>query len=255
MHSLHDLAAVAARSRRVMVSTGAGVSRESGVPTFRDGDDSVWGKHDPVMLASVEGFRKDPAFVWQWYDERRQQALTVQPNPGHYALAEWEALWRQRGWHFNLATQNIDDLHRRAGSTDVIELHGNLWEVRPLDSPHRDAFRLDEAPLPEIPPRDAEGQLLRPNVVWFGEALDELTLERAIGLAQQCDLFLLVGTSSVVYPAALLPVSALRAGAVVAEINPNPTELTDHVHFAIPQPSGEALPMLLELVRAALAGG
>jgi len=241
-----------AQCKRIGVSTGAGVSAESGVPTFRDAQTGLWAKYDPVMLASIDGFRQDPAMVWKWYDERRQTILLVQPNPGHYALAEWEQDWRTRGREFQLITQNIDDLHARAGSRDVIELHGNIWFVRPLDAALGEAVRLEACPLPEHPPRDSAGRVLRPHVVWFGEQLDPLNVEAAFETAASCEAFLVVGTSAVVYPAAALPHYAKRAGALVVEVNPSATEITPLVDYSLRGPSGVVLPALWQGVKEEL---
>jgi len=245
--ALTKLAKLAAQALRVVVCTGAGVSAESGIPTFRDAQTGLWAKHDPVMLASVEGFAQDPATVWRWYDERRQSMRAAQPNAGHLALAQWEALWRGLGREFSLITQNIDDLHRRAGSQSILELHGNIWYVRTLEALPHEAFRLDDCPLKECPPRDEQGRLLRPHVVWFGEALEPRVLRSAFAASGDCDLLIVAGSSSVVYPAAAMPWAALEArrGAVVVEINPSETELSPHAHFCLRAPSGEVLPELL----------
>jgi NAD-dependent deacetylase len=247
---IERIAPLLAGARSVTVSTGAGVSAESGVPTFRDAQTGLWAKYDPVMLASIDGFRRDPATVWKWYDERRQSIRRVQPNPGHYALAQWEQAWRAAGREFQLVTQNIDDLHGAAGSTDIIELHGNIWWVRPLHGSIRDAFRFDDCPLTQHPPIDSQGRVLRPHVVWFGEQLDPLYIEAAFDAAASCDVMLVVGTSAVVYPAAALPAYAQRGGATVIEINPNPTEFSSLAHTCLRGPSGEVLPALLEQVLA-----
>jgi NAD-dependent deacetylase len=242
------LAPKLAAARCIVVSTGAGVSAESGVPTFRDAQTGLWAKYDPVMLASIDGFRRDPATVWKWYDERRQTIRHVQPNPGHYALARWENAWRSAGREFQLITQNIDDLHGLAGSREIIELHGNIWWVRPLNGAMSEAFRLDDCPLPEHPPHDAQGQVLRPHVVWFGEQLDRLNVEAAFDYAERCDALLVAGTSAVVFPAAALPGYALRNGAIVVEVNPHATEFSRQASACLRAPSGVALPALVERV-------
>ena len=250
---IEAIAGAASAAKRITVTTGAGVSAESGIPTFREAQTGLWAKYDPVMLASVEGFNADPANVWRWYDERRQTMHRTDPNPGHFALAEWERVWRERGRSFHLITQNIDDLHGRSGSTDIIELHGNIWYVRRVGASMESAVRLDECPLPDIPPRDGDGHLLRPHVVWFGEALDQDTLMRAFDSAGRCDLIFVAGTSSVVYPAAAIPYEAKRAGATVVEINPNKTELTRFADYAVQAPSGVALPAIWNRVKELLA--
>jgi NAD-dependent deacetylase len=251
---IERLAPIAADAKCIAVMTGAGVSAESEVPTFREAQTGLWAKYDPVMLASVEGFMNDPAQVWRWYDERRQTMKAVEPNPGHYAFAQWEQHWRSQRREFQLLTQNIDNLHGRAGSTDIIELHGNIWHVRPLHGPISDGFLLEECPLTKIPPTDGQGRMLRPHVVWFGEQLDPLTIEAAFDWAGRCDLMLVAGTSAVVYPAAAVPYEAKRRGATVVEINPVATELTRFCDFALAAPSGEVLPALWERVQGLARG-
>ncbi|MEZ5338915.1 MAG: NAD-dependent deacylase [bacterium] len=246
---LEQLVPVAAKARRVFVFTGAGVSAESGIPTFRDAQTGLWAKYDPVMLASIDGFRKDPANVWKWYDERRQTMSRCQPNPGHHALTEWQGQLRELGGRLDLATQNIDDLHRIAGTEELIELHGNIWEVRPLGSEFSEAFRLMDCPLSEHPPRHADGSTLRPNVVWFGEMLDEAVLNHAFRCAMTADLALSIGTSSLVYPAAALPFVAREHGATLVEINPERTELTAAADYVLQEPSALALPALVAGIR------
>ena len=246
---LDNIAGIAARAQRIAVLTGAGVSAESGIPTFRDAQTGLWEKYDPVMLASIDGFFDDPALVWKWYDERRQTMKQVEPNPGHYALAEWEANWRDAGRQFQLITQNIDDLHGRAGSRDIIELHGNIWYVRALDAADDEAFLLEQCPLAEHPPRDSEGRVLRPHVVWFGEQLDPLKIQAAFDAASGCDFCIVAGTSAVVFPAAAVPYEARRNDATLIEVNPNATELTRVANFALALPSGVALPELWRRVQ------
>ena len=246
---IDELTPVAAKARRVVVSTGAGVSAESGVPTFRDAQTGLWAKYDPVMLASYEGFCDDPATVWKWYDQRRQNMRGCRPNPGHVAIAEWQQSWRADGRGFTLVTQNIDDLHNQAGSSGIIELHGNIWFVRPLDGRLADAYRLDICPFESHPVYDDSGRLLRPHVVWFGEMLDPAKIDAAFAAAQNCDLLIVAGTSAVVYPAAALPQVALRGGATVVEVNPNPTELTRYADYVLQGTSGFVLPALWERVR------
>jgi len=236
--------------RKIAALTGAGVSAESGIPTFREAQTGLWERYDPVMLASVEGFNADPVNVWKWYDERRQTMSKSSPNPGHESLAAWEQLLREQGGSFTVITQNIDNLHRQAGSEAIIEMHGNIWYVRPVNAPFDEAFQLDECPLTQLPPHDERGRMLRPHVVWFGEMLDPGNIEAAFTLAVQSDMFLSIGTSTAVYPAAALPFEAKRSGAVVVEINPQETELTPVADYSLPAPSGVALPLILEHLRA-----
>jgi len=242
-------------AQRIVVLTGAGVSAESGIPTFREAQTGLWEQHDPVMLASIEGFMADPATVWHWYNERRQSMKAAQPNPGHFTLAEWEQHWRGLGRGFQLVTQNIDNLHGRSGSTQIIELHGNIWHVRPVDAPLDEAFVLDDCPLTDIPPRDSRGRLLRPHVVWFGEQLDPNNIRAAFESAAAADFCIVAGTSSVVYPAAAVPLEAKRSGAKIVEVNPQRTELTSLADYVLNAPSGVALPALWSLVKAACSEG
>ncbi len=252
LQPLAELAPRAAQAQKVAVLSGAGISAESGIPTFREAQTGLWTKYDPVMLASFEGFTEDPAAVWRWYDERRQTMRQCQPNPGHMALAAWEQHWRGQGRSFRVATQNIDGLHTQAGNCDVIELHGNIWYARPVRGPVQHAQALLDCPLSEIPPRDKQGRMLRPHVVWFGEMLDPTVLSAGIELAEQCDLMFVVGTSALVYPAAALPFAALKRHVAVVEVNPHETEFSSHATYTLRAASGIALPALWQRVSAAL---
>lgn len=226
-------------ARRVAVLTGAGISAESGVPTFRGGGGtSIWEwRGRPVTeLSSAEMLAADPKLVWEWFDHRRGLVKDVRPNAGHAALARWE----KRFPTFTLATQNIDGLHAAAGSRALIELHGNLNRGRCLACGA--ACELPPHPLQALPPRCACGAALRPDVVLFGEMLPEGAYERAEEAAESCDLFFVVGTSAVVYPAANLPRAARAAGAFVVEVNPEETELTARVDATILGKAGEVLP-------------
>jgi NAD-dependent deacetylase len=208
-----DLIALLRDATRVAVLTGAGMSAESGIPTFRDALAGLWAHYDPEELATPQAFRRNPALVWDWYAERRAKVAAAKPNPGHYALAELE----RRVPGFTLMTQNVDGLHQEAGSRNVIELHGNIRRVRCADCGVV-VERWEETG--ERPPRcPACGGLLRPDVVWFGEYLPEGTLEAAWRAAEECDLFLSVGTSNLVEPAASLPWQAHRHGAPVIVVN------------------------------------
>ncbi len=230
----------------IAVLTGAGVSAESGVPTFRDAQTGLWAKYRPEELATPDAFRRNPKLVWEWYAWRRERVAQADPNPGHLALAEMESRVPQ----FTLVTQNVDGLHRRAGSRNVIELHGNITRTK--------CFREDVvvetwADTGEVPPRCPRcGGLLRPDVVWFGESLPAEpadALEAAIEASRSCAVFFSMGTSSVVEPAASLPYEALRRGAVVVEINPAETPLTPRATFVLRGPAGEVLPKLVRAVR------
>ncbi len=228
------------KAQKVVVLTGAGVSAESGVKTFRD-PDGFWAKLNPQELASVEGFLSNPNLVWSWYQQRREVIYSVKPNPGHYALAEMENLFPE----FLLVTQNVDRLHQAAGSKKVCELHGNIIENKCFDcgAPYEKEIDLSS----KEPPRcEICGGRVRPNVVWFGESLPIDALNAAQNAAADCDLFFSIGTSAQVYPAADLPLQALRAGAFVVEINPNETVLTPYASLSLRGPSGKVLPELLD---------
>lgn len=226
-----------ASARRVAVLTGAGISAESGIPTFRDALTGLWANYDPRELATPEGFARNPKLVWDWYAERRQRIAGVQPNPGHLALAALE----QRFERFTLVTQNIDSLHQRAGSHRVVELHGNIARVKCS----REETLVSDFPADESPPRCHCGAWLRPDVVWFGEMLPAGAMAQAEEAAEHCEVFLSIGTSAQVYPAAELPLRALSAGATVVEINPERTALTRHTHFSLQGPAGAILPQIV----------
>jgi len=228
------------RARTITAMTGAGVSTASGIPTFR-GADGLWKKNRPELLASREGFENDPRLVWEWYDWRRQVIRDAKPNPAHDVLAAWT---RRPG--FTLITQNVDGLHEKAGADPLIRLHGSIWHVRcwqPCDAGRR-PWRDDTAPFPALPPKCPHcGDLVRPGVVWFGENLDHEDVAAATAAAR-CDVFLTIGTSSVVYPAAGFVHQARSYGAVTIEINPETTEASGEVDISI---RGKAEEVLVEL--------
>ena len=224
--------------RSVVVLTGAGVSAESGVPTFR-GPGGLWREYRAEDLATPEAFARDPGLVWEWYDWRRQLVARCKPNPAHEAIAELE----RRVPDFLLVTQNVDGLHRQAGSRRLVELHGCLWRMR---CPREGTVIEDrEVPLSVIPPRCKCGGMLRPDVVWFGEALPADALQSALRAAEDCDLMLVVGTSAVVQPAASLPLMAKEHGATLIEVNPDPTPLTGHADETHRGKAADVLPRLL----------
>ncbi len=227
-----------AAAARLVVTTGAGISAESGIPTFR-GPGGLWRRFRAEDLATPEAFRRDPRLVWEWYDWRRGLIAQAAPNAGHLALVEME----QGRDSFQLITQNVDGLHQRAGSQRVIEVHGNIWRVRCIDC-GTESLNL-ETPLPQLPPRCPCGGMLRPGVVWFGEDLPRTALETAWSAAEQGDLMLVVGTSSLVYPAAALPDIARRHGARIVEINPDPTPLSDRADLSLRGSAAQILPRLL----------
>jgi NAD-dependent deacetylase len=226
------------KARKIAVLTGAGVSAESGVPTFR-GKEGLWKHYRPEDLATLDAFSRDPRLVWQWYNWRRGLIARAQPNRGHYALADLERAARE----FTLITQNVDDLHEQAGSRNVIKLHGDIWQVRCLSCARE---WIDTRPtIAELPPRCCCGGLLRPGVVWFGEELPPGVWDRAEKAARKADLLLVVGTSAVVYPAAGLVRVAKCAGAKVVEINLAETVITNQIDAFHPGPCGELLPKLI----------
>jgi len=220
------------------VLTGAGVSRESGIATFRDAG-GLWEGVDPAEVATPEAFQRDPARVWRFYDARRAQAADAEPNAAHRAIAAIEATGRP----FLLATQNVDGLHERAGQRGMVRLHGTLWKVRCTTCGLVTEDR--RVPLVPLPPLCACGGLLRPEVVWFGEVLPMDAFGRAERAAREARLCLVVGTSSLVEPAAGIPRTALEAGAHVVEINPERTPLSPFASECLTGPAGEILPELL----------
>ncbi|GAB4484367.1 MAG: NAD-dependent deacylase [Anaerolineales bacterium] len=234
-----DLLSFLGKARRFAVLTGAGVSQESGLRTFRDAQTGLWAQYRPEDLATPEAFARDPKLVWDWYALRREKARSVQPNPGHFALAELE----KRVSAFTLITQNVDGLHRRAGSVNVLELHGNLQRVK-CSVCGEQAAAWDESG-PDVPKCSGCGGLLRPDVVWFGESLPRRELEAAVEAARTCDVFFSIGTSGLVQPAASLAYAARNQGALVVEINAEPTPLTGKVDFFLQGKSGEILPALV----------
>lgn len=226
-------------ARAIAVLTGAGVSAESGVPTFRDAQTGLWERYRPEELATPEAFACDPELVWNWYAWRRELVGGVEPNAGHRALADLE----DRVESFTLATQNVDGLHRRAGSHNVLELHGDI--SRTICS--RERVAVDPSGQEGEPPVcPGCGAYLRPDVVWFGEALPVEAFEAAQEAARKSDVFLSIGTSSLVQPTASLPQAALSGGATLVEVNPEPTPLTPHADYVLREPAGEALAELLD---------
>ena len=270
MEELLNLANLAKAVTSVGILTGAGVSAESGIPTFR-GKDGLWNRFDPTELATFEAFRRDPLLVWQWYLWRMHLIANAEPNPAHYAMAELERLYP----NFLLITQNVDGLHRRAGSERVVELHGNIFAGKcrfcgayyPPESfkrifPFSDlkflrsvseeelkskVFKELERHLPVCPEC---GELVGPGVVWFGEALPEEALEKAISFARGAQLFFSAGTSAVVQPAASIPLYALKGGATLVEVNPDETPLSRYCRFVFREPAGRFFPRFLEALKS-----
>jgi NAD-dependent deacetylase len=232
------------RAARVTVLTGAGVSAESGVQTFRD-KDGLWQQLSPQELASIDGFLRNPKRVWEWYQHRRRILHAVEPNPGHFALTELQRLLPK----LTIITQNVDRLHQRAGSAAVVELHGNLEEnfCAQCRAPYPYDIDVNES---ELPCCEECGGLIRPAVVWFGEMLPAEAIEEAERASSTCDVFLSIGTSAEVYPAAALPLLAKREGAFLVEINPEPTSQTPAADCVLRGPSGYVLPLIVESLRA-----
>ncbi|MBB4821877.1 NAD-dependent deacetylase [Pseudomonas alcaligenes] len=235
-----------AKARHLVVFTGAGISAESGIPTFRDRLTGLWERYEASELASAEGFRRDPALVWGWYEWRRTLVHRAQPNAGHLAIARLATLVPK----LTLITQNVDDLHERAGSREALHLHGRLDALRCFACT-RPALEIPKPDEPNEgrrvePPRCTRcNGKLRPGVVWFGEQLPGDVLRAAFTAAEECDLLLSIGTSGVVEPAASIPRLALRAGATVLHLNTQPVAVQGEREFALAGPAGELLPALL----------
>ena len=230
LNSLH-------RAHAIVALTGAGISAESGLATFRDAQTGLWSKFKPEELATADAFKRNPKLIWDWYAWRREQALQAKPNAGHVALAEME----KRVLDFLLGTQNVDGLHARAGSKQIVELHGNLHRFRCFENDCApDNFDVERGRC-----RSCGGNL-RPDVVWFREMLPAKALETAIAAAEKCDVFFSIGTSSVVYPAADLWRRAKQRGAIVIEINKEPTPLSPLADYSFLGQAGEILPRLVQ---------
>ena len=237
-----ELISLLRSTSKLAALTGAGVSQESGLRTFRDAQEGLWAQYRPEDLATPEAFARDPKLIWDWYAWRREAVKGVRPNSGHYALVEIE----ERISEFSLITQNVDGLHRMAGNHNVLELHGNIQRVRCSEC-GQFADEWDDV-SETVPQCRSCGGLLRPDVVWFGESLPLEQLESAAEAARRCDIFLSVGTSGVVQPAASLAHAARNKGAVVVEINAEETPLTSKADFFFQGKSGEILPELVKAV-------
>ena len=242
MNFPEDFISLLRQTSKLVAITGAGVSQESGLRTFRDAQTGLWAQYKPEDLASPEAFRRDPKLIWDWYAWRREAVKGVRPNAGHYALADIETHVPE----FTLITQNVDGLHRMAGSKKVLELHGNIQRVRCAECyTFTETWDDDTESVPQC---SRCGGLLRPDVVWFGEALPRDQLEAAVEAARTCEVFFSIGTSGVVQPAASLAHAARNRGAVVVEINAEPTPLTQKANYAFHGKSGEILPELVKAV-------
>jgi len=226
---------------RITVLTGSGVSAESGVPTFRDAQSGLWQQYSPEQLATPEAFAANPMLVWRWYQWRRELVFRAEPNPAHLSLARIQH-YQQR---FHLVTQNVDGLHQRAGSEDVVEYHGNIMRSRCS----RDGCLTDVGNLPGEPPAcPACGAPVRPDVVWFGEPIPAWAHDRAMQATRDCDIFMAVGTSAAVYPAAGLARLAKQGGAIIVEVNPEATPLSDLADHVLRGQAGSVLPALEQAV-------
>jgi NAD-dependent deacetylase len=235
------------KTERVAVLTGAGISAESGIPTFR-GEQGLWKQYRAEELATPTAFAANPNLVWEWYDWRRGIIGSKKPHDGHKVLAQWENNFPV----FSLITQNIDGFHKIAGSNNIIELHGNIWKLRCTEEGTvRENY---ETPLKENPPHCPDcGALLRPHVVWFGENLDAAVINEAFALSQGCEVMFVIGTSAVVQPAASLPLTAANSGATIIEINPDPTPLTSYTDISLRGKAGDLLPLINEEFSSAVS--
>lgn len=246
---IRQAAQVIADSRSLAILSGAGVSKESGMPTFREAQTGLWAKYDPQQLATASAFLNNPGLVWSWYMFRRGLVNSTQPNPGHHALAKLDRLLPE----VVVLTQNIDGFHHQAGSRDVVELHGNIRQYKCFDDCQGTPTLIDLETLDyddEMPPTCPHcGAYVRPNVVWFGESLPEQALRRAFETCETCDVMLVVGTSGVVQPAASMPYHAKRAGAAVIDVNTAPSEISSTADLFLRGPSGEVLPRVVEAVK------
>ena len=227
-------------SRKIVFVTGAGISQESGIPTFR-GKDGYWRKYDPMKLASIDAFYDDPKLVWEWYDDRRKNILAVKPNEGHFAISQMEEFK-----DVVILTQNIDGLHQRSGSTNVLELHGSIIRIKCTVCDFIDNITEN---FESLPPKCKCGSMLRPDVVWFGEPLPQNIWQSAIKEASICDVMIIVGTSLVVSPANTLPVYAKQNGAILIEVNPEKTVMSNDMTLSIQATSVGVLPKMLSIFK------
>ena len=227
-------------SKKIVFVTGAGISQESGIPTFR-GKDGYWRKYDPMKLASIDAFYDDPKLVWEWYEDRRKNILSVKPNEGHFAISQMEEFK-----DVVILTQNIDGLHQRSGSTNVLELHGSIIRIKCTVCDFTDNITEN---FESLPPKCKCGSMLRPDVVWFGEPLPQNIWQSAIKEASICDVMIIVGTSLVVSPANTLPVYAKQNGAILIEVNPEKTVMSNDMTLSIQATSVGVLPKMLSIFK------
>ncbi len=231
-----------AQAKSLLVITGAGISAESGIPTFR-GADGLWKNYRAEELATLDAFERDPVTVWEWYDWRRGIIGKAEPNPGHLAIKELEDMFE----NFLLITQNVDGLHGRTGIKNIVEIHGNLWRTR--CTREGKTCMLMDVPLRSIPPKCDCGAILRPDVVWFGESIPSHALELSFSVLEQCDTLIVVGTSGVVYPVASFPQTVKDNGGYVVEVNVEPTPISAIADASLYGNSGDILPMLVKWLR------
>jgi NAD-dependent deacetylase len=240
MKMFDDISQELNNSRKIVFVTGAGISQESGIPTFR-GKDGYWRKHDPMRLATISAFYDDPKLVWEWYEDRRKNILAVKPNDGHFAISKMEKFK-----DVVVLTQNIDGLHQRSGSTNVLELHGSIIRIKCTVCNFMDNITEN---FELLPPKCECGNILRPDVVWFGEALQQDIWENAIKQASICDIMIIAGTSLAVSPANTLPLYAKQNGATLIEVNPEKTVMSNEMDLSIQATSAIVLPKLLSILK------
>jgi len=224
--------------KKIAFVTGAGISQESGIPTFR-GKDGFWRNYDPMKLATIDAFYDNPKLVWEWYNDRRKNIFAAQPNLGHKAISELEKFVK-----VVVLTQNIDGLHQKAGSSEVLELHGSIIKIKCSVCDFKDEIMTE---FSEIPPLCKCGNILRPDVVWFGESLPQDVWQKAMIVANQCDLMIIAGTSLVVSPANTLPIYAKQNNAILIEVNPENTEMSSEMDLVIRDTSAITLPKLVSV--------
>ena len=226
--------------KKIAVVTGAGISQESGIPTFR-GKDGLWRNHDAMKLATIDAFYDNPKLVWEWYNERRMNIFQAQPNPGHIAIAELE-----KYAEVVVLTQNIDGLHQKSGSSKVLELHGSIVKIKCSVCDYKEEILTE---ISDLPPHCKCGNILRPDVVWFGESLPQEVWQNAMNFANKCDLMIIAGTSLVVSPANTLPIYAKQNDAILIEINPENTEMSSEMDLIIRNTSAISLPKFVTLFK------
>ncbi len=228
------------KARKIVFVTGAGISQESGIPTFR-GKDGLWKKYDPMKLATIDAFYDDPKLVWEWYEDRRKNILAAKPNAGHDAIAKLEDFSK-----VVVLTQNIDGLHQRAGSTNVLELHGSIIRIKCTVCNYKDEITTK---FDVLPPTCKCGNILRPDVVWFGEPLPQKVWQEAVVQANSCDVMIISGTSLLVSPANSLPIYAKQNNAILIEVNPEQTMMSTEMDLSLKTTSAAALPELISLFK------